>query len=234
MNKVPITFEVCIDSVAGALAAKQGGGDRLELCGDLSVGGVTPDFELVREVLAATDLPIMMMIRPRGGSFIYTPDEIKQMLAEIDAAKKLGVTGVVFGCLTAENKIDVALTQQLIDRARPLSVTIHRAFDEVTDPMQALTDVRNLGADRILTSGLAPTAAEGTDVLKRLIEKAGNVIIMPGAGVRPENARQILAETGATEIHGTASEPDADQPTGKATSADTVRAIREQCDLIAM
>ena len=230
MSNQRITFEVCIDSVAGALAAKEGGGDRLELCSALSEGGLTPSYGLVQQVIAATDLPVMMMIRPRGGNFVYSPAEIEVMLADIEAAKSLGVAGVVLGCLDAENNIDVELNRKLHERCGTLSATFHRAFDEVADPMLALSQIRELGFDRILTSGLEPSAEAGVGMIRRLVEASGELTIMPGAGVRPGNARQIIDATGAIEIHGTASEPDPSQPSLKITSAETVRAIRGKLD----
>ena len=230
MSNQRITFEVCIDSVAGALAAKDGGGDRLELCSALSEGGLTPSYGLVQKVVSATDLPVMMMIRPRGDNFVYSPSEIDVMVAEIVAAKSLGVAGVVFGCLDAENEVDINVNRKLLESCGTLSATFHRAFDEVADPMLALSRIRDLGFDRILTSGLAPSAEEGVATIRQLVEASGELVIMPGAGVRPENAGQIIAATGAVEIHGTASEPDLSQPGFKLTSVDIVRAIREQLD----
>ena len=230
MSNKSITFEVCIDSVAGALAAKEGGGDRLELCSALSEGGLTPSFGLVQKVVAATDLPVMMMIRPRGGNFVYTALETEVMLADIKAAKSLGVAGVVFGCLDADKSVDVERNRTLVDACDSLPATFHRAFDEVADPMHAFTQVRELGFTRILTSGLASSAEEGITVIRRLVEESGELTIMPGSGVRPENARQIINATGAIEIHGTASEADASQPGFKVTSVSTVAAIRQQLD----
>jgi len=231
MTNRQITFEVCIDSVDGAVAAQAGGGDRLELCDALDVGGLTPSRKLIQGVLAATNLPVMIMIRPRAGSFIYTPEEAEQMQTDISMAKELGVAGVVFGCLDENRMIETSLGARLLEQARPLSVTFHRAFDNVADPLESLSQLEDLGVDRVLTSGLAPSAAEGTELLRQMVAQSKNVIIMPGAGLRPDNARDIRLRTGATEFHGTASEPDSSQPSGRTTSEDTVRAIRRQLEL---
>ena len=220
-------FEVCIDSVAGAVAAEQGGADRLELCSALSEGGLTPSCGLVQKVVETTNLPVMMMIRPRGGNFVYSESEVSVMLADIDAAKTLKVAGVVFGCLSNDQEVDSRLCEKLLGCCDSLSATFHRAFDEVADPISSLAIVERLGFERVLTSGQAPTAVEGMPVLKSLVASAGDLIVMPGAGVRPENAGTIIAQCGATEIHGTASELDTAQPSLRVTSVATVRAIRQ-------
>ena len=227
-----ITFEVCIDSVAGARAAEQGGGDRLELCSALSEGGLTPSIGLVQQVALAANLPIMMMIRPRGGNFVYDDSEIRVMMDDIQAAKSLNVHGVVFGCLDPNRRIDLDLNRRLLACCRPLSATFHRAFDEVADPLQALAEIRQIGFDRVLTSGTAPTALAGVDLLRKLVAAAGDVVVMPGAGVRPENAATIIAGCGAREIHGTASETHPLQSSLRITSVETVASVRSALDQV--
>ncbi len=222
-----VLFEVCIDSVDGAIAATRGGADRLELCSALSEGGITPSFGLVQSVLEQTHLPVMMMIRPRGGSFVYSADEVAVMLRDIALAQKLGVAGVVFGCLEGDGALDIPTNETLIEAARPLAVTFHRAFDEAAvDPLAALDQLKGMGVDRLLTSGQKPSAEEGVERIRELIPRSDKVAVMPGAGVRPENAAEIIHATGATEIHGTASRF-CDQLQRKVTCEETVRAIRE-------
>lgn len=199
-------LEVCIDSVASANAAEKGGAQRVELCGNLVEGGTTPSSGMVQTVQLVSDLPIMMMIRPRGGDFLYSRQEFAVMERDIEEAKRLKVKGIVLGLLTADGKVDKARTARLIQRARPLQVTFHRAFDMTSDPMEALKALMDLGVDRLLTSGQAPTVPEGQELIAKLISKAkGKLIIMPGAGINEENIAQIQAETGAVEFHATGS-----------------------------
>ncbi len=201
-----VQLEVCIDSVASANAAEKGGAQRVELCGNLVEGGTTPSSGMVQTVQLVSSLPIMMMIRPRGGDFLYSRQEFAVMERDIEEAKRLKVMGVVLGLLTEDGKIDRSRTARLIQRARPLKVTFHRAFDMADDPMEALKALIDLGVDRLLTSGQAPTAPEGTTLLKQLINTAkGKLIIMPGGGLTEDNIAQVVAETGATECHATGS-----------------------------
>lgn len=218
-----VTFEVCIDSVANAIVAEQGGGDRLELCSALSEGGITPSAGLIEQVMKITSLPVMVMIRPRGGSFVYSDSEANVMLGDIALAKRFGVAGVVFGALTNDGKIDEPLNRRLLDAARPLSVTFHRAFDEVSDPLSALEQLNQLGFDRLLTSGQEETALAGANLISGLMKLTECMEIIAGAGVRPENAAAILEKTGVREIHGTAS-------TSGVTCRATVKAIRNAID----
>lgn len=230
MNPSPITFEVCIDSVEGAVAAKRGGADRLELCSALSEGGITPSYGLVQRVVATVDLPVMMMIRCRGGSFVYSDQELDVMLHDIEIAKTIGVHGVVFGILRDDDQIQLEANQQLIQAARPLEVTFHRAFDEpAVDAQATIVQLQNLGITRLLTSGQKDSAAEGVELIANLVKQSERVSIMPGAGVRPENAKGIIQATNAREIHGTASRF-CDSRQRKVTCEETVRAIRTQLD----
>jgi copper homeostasis protein len=201
-----ISLEVCIDSVASANAAEKGGAQRIELCGNLVEGGTTPSSGMVQTVQMVCSLPIMMMIRPRGGDFLYSRQEFAVMERDIEEAKRLKVMGVVLGLLTADGQIDHSRTARLIERARPLKVTFHRAFDMAQDPITALKVLINLGVDRLLTSGQAPTAEQGAPLIRQLVEKAeGKIIIMPGGGLNPGNIAQVASATGVSECHATGS-----------------------------
>ncbi|HET6621686.1 MAG TPA: copper homeostasis protein CutC [Dongiaceae bacterium] len=194
--------EICIDSVEGAIAAGEAGADRVELCANLLEGGTTPSLGLMEATIARSKLPVQVMIRPRGGDFLYSEIEIEMMVRDIAAAKAAGAAGVVFGCLTADGQVDGTLTRRLIQAARPLSVTFHRAFDVARDPLEALQTLIGLGIDRLLTSGQEPNALEGAPLIRRLIElAAGRLIVMPGGGIAARNAARVVRETGAGEIH---------------------------------
>jgi copper homeostasis protein len=194
--------EICIDSPTGAIAAEQAGAQRVELCANLMEGGTTPSLGLLEATIARTKLPVQMMIRPRGGDFLYSDIEVDMMLRDIAAAKKTGASGVVFGCLTAEGKVDATLTERLIAAARPMNVTFHRAFDVARDPAEALDILIALGINRLLTSGQEPNALEGGPLIRRMIERAaGRIIVMPGGGITARNVARVLQETGAAEIH---------------------------------
>lgn len=197
-----ITLEVCIDSVESALAAERGGAHRVELCDNLVEGGTTPSMGMIRTVSQHTHLDVMVMIRPRGGDFLYSDLEFETMAEDIRAVKDLGIRGIVLGLLTAEGHIDVGRTAQLVELARPLEVTVHRAFDMVVDPQRALTDLMAMGVDRILTSGQEAAAYEGRALIAALVKQAGERLsIMPGGGVNEENIRALIAETGVKECH---------------------------------
>ena len=200
-----MTLEICIDSIEAAIAAQAGGADRLELCGNLLEGGTTPTKSMVELCRQYSDLPIMMMVRPRGGDFLYSDYEFELMQKDIQLAKEMGVKGVVLGLLLEDGNIDVYRTRQLVELARPLEVTFHRAFDRVRNPYLALRELINLKVDRILTSGLKPTVPEGISLIKELIQQAGDeLIIMPGSGVNETNVADIIAQTGAREVHSSA------------------------------
>lgn len=196
-------IEICANSAQSCVEAEAGGAKRVELCAAIPEGGTTPSYGEIRMAQALTSaIDINIIIRPRGGDFLYTQAEIQSMLYDIEMAKELGIHGVVFGCLTKEGDIDVPLMKRLIDAAGTLSVTCHRAFDVCRDPMMALEQLIDLGCDRILTSGQQATAVEGIPMIARLVAcAAGRIIIMPGSGVRETNIAQIEAETGATEFH---------------------------------
>lgn len=196
-------IEICANSAQSCVEAEAGGATRVELCAGIPEGGTTPSYGEIRTALELTSrMDINVIIRPRGGDFLYTPAEIRSMLYDIDMCKQLKVHGVVFGCLTKEGDIDVELMRRLIEAARPLSVTCHRAFDVCRDPFLALEQLIELGCDRILTSGQQADAVKGIPLIAELVKKAaGRIIVMPGCGVRETNIEQIEAETGAKEFH---------------------------------
>ena len=201
-------FEVCANSVESCLAAQAGGADRVELCAGIPEGGTTPsygDIATARELLTHTRLHVI--IRPRGGDFLYTPLEQRIMLKDIENARRLGADGVVFGCLTPEGDIDIALMKQLLEAAQGMSVTFHRAFDVCRQPKQALETLIQLGCQRILTSGAQPTAEQGIPLLKELQAQAdGRIILLAGCGVNENNIARIASETGIREFHFSARE----------------------------
>jgi copper homeostasis protein len=189
-----VLIEICVDSVASAVAAERGGAKRLELCSDLLEGGITPSAGMIDLVRAKVSIAIQVMIRPRGGDFCYTADEFEIMRHDIEMAKKLGADGVVFGILDADGNVDTQRSRELVELARPLDVTFHRAFDMSVDLLRSLADVCATGANRILTSGGEQTA----DLVRAA---RGRIAIMPGSGIKPENARRVLEESGVREIH---------------------------------
>lgn len=196
-------IEICANSAQSCVEAEAGGATRVELCAAIPEGGTTPSYGEIRMAQKMTStIHINVIIRPRGGDFLYTPVEVESMLYDLDMAKRLNVHGVVFGCLTKEGDIDVPLMRKLIDASGALSVTCHRAFDVCRDPFVALEQLIELGCDRILTSGQQPDAVRGIPLIRELVQRAdGRIIIMPGAGVRSTNIARIEAETGAKEFH---------------------------------
>lgn len=201
-------FEVCANSVESCLAAQAGGANRVELCAGIPEGGTTPSYgeiSMAREVLDITRLHVI--IRPRGGDFLYSPMEVKTMLKDIEMAKHLGVDGVVFGCLTTNGEIDFTVMQELMKASQGLSVTFHRAFDVCRNPKEALEQIIELGCHRILTSGQQATAEQGIPLLKELQEQAaGRIILLAGCGVNEKNIARIALETGIQEFHFSARE----------------------------
>ncbi len=197
-------IEGCVDSYASAAAAVRGGADRLELCADLAVGGTTPSpalFELIRRDF---DVRINVLIRPRFGDFLYDPWELEQMAREIDRFRDMGANGVVIGVLTPEGKLDRARMGRLMERAVGMEVTLHRAFDMTRDPYAALEAAVALGCRTILTSGQAPSAWEGVELLGELHRRAaGRIDIMAGSGVKRGNIRDIYEKTGIRSYHTT-------------------------------
>ena len=195
-------LEVCCGDLQSVRAAIEGGAHRVELCEALELDGLTPS-EAMMESAIGMGIPVQVLIRVREGDFVYSKDEICKMRNDIRLARKLGAAGVVIGALMPDGSIDEEAIRCMMDEAEGLSVTFHRAFDVCHEPEEALEKIISLGCHRLLTSGQAPTAEQGIPMLKKLIEQAdGRIIIMPGAGVNPQNASRILEETGALEIHG--------------------------------
>ncbi|MCL2414334.1 MAG: copper homeostasis protein CutC [Bacteroidales bacterium] len=204
--KRPIIIEVCADSVESALIAQVAGAHRVELCTNLPEGGTTPSLGVLNLARKRLSIKLYVLIRPRGGDFLYNDLEFEIMKSEIEHCGKIGCDGVVIGMLNSDGTVDMPRNRELIEIAKRYSmgVTFHRAFDHCVDFFQGLEDVIQLGCERILTSGGQKTAVEGIPILAQLIEKAYNRIsIMPGAGITPENIAEIIEKTGATEIHGT-------------------------------
>ncbi len=197
-----VVVEAAVETVDAALAAEDAGVDRLELCADLANGGTTPDLQLIEAVRAATGLPVMVMVRPRPGNFVYSAAEIDGMTRDIEAIGKLEPAGLVTGAITADGELDLPAIKRLIGAAQGTSVTFHRAFDRLANPLGALESLIELGVDRILTSGGAKSASEAVDQLADLIERArGRIVILVGGGVRAHNVREIIERTGAREVH---------------------------------
>lgn len=200
--KKDLLLEISVESLPAAAAAERGGADRIELCGDLSVGGLTPDPALLRAVRQQIQIPIFVMIRARAGDFVYSSAEFAQMKESIAEARVLGTDGVVFGILKPDRTVDIERTRELVEVAQPLPVTFHRAFDACPNLSQALEDVMQSGASRILTSGGAASAPEGSAKIKMLIAAARQrITIIPGAGINSGNILQLAAATRAMEFH---------------------------------
>lgn len=197
-----LLLEICVDSIESAIAAQEGGAARVELCDNLLEGGTTPSAGMIEIARQHLRIGLHVMIRPRGGDFCYSDNEFEVMKRDVLIAKQLGTDGVVFGLLKPDHTVDLERTRCLVQLARPLQVTFHRAFDLATDSFQALEDIISLGIERILTSGCATTALDGLPLITRLVQAAADrIIIMPGSGITPQNVRTILAASGAAEIH---------------------------------
>jgi copper homeostasis protein len=196
--------EACVESFEEAKQAEKNGANRIELCADLHLDGLTPSFELMKKCCSNLDIPIMVMIRPRAGDFVYSNKEIEQMKLEIDLAKKAGVAGVVFGILTPSNEIDIINTQTLATYAQPLSITFHKAIDELKNPVEGVRLLLKIeGITRILTSGGEITAKEGMQTLREMITASKNKITVLVAGrVSNKNINEIQKLTGSNEFHG--------------------------------
>ena len=240
-------FEVCANGVESCVAAQEGGADRVELCAGIPEGGTTPSYgeiKVARRVLSRTRLHVI--IRPRGGDFLYTPLELERMEEDIRVCRELGADGVVIGCLRADGSLDTDANLRLVEAAGGMSVTFHRAFDRCKDPLRALDELCRMGISRVLTSGQQPTAQQGIPLLRQLHEAAwGRIAILAGCGVNEHNIREIHERTGVSEFHFSARIPrtslmqyinpdvymgdkNADEGTLMYTSAERVRATIAQ------
>ena len=200
-----IKLEVCCDSLDSVQAAVRGGASRIELCSALTEGGLTPAIGMVREALRLSPLPIHVLIRPRGGDFLYSSAEWQAMRDDVAAMRDLGAHGVVIGGLLADGRIDVDHTAQLVAEAGLLSVTFHRALDMSSDPEAGIASLCEIGIHRLLTSGTAATALEGGARIAQWQQQFGQrIILMPGCGVNSKNVAEVIRQTGATEIHASA------------------------------
>jgi copper homeostasis protein len=194
--------EICVDSVAGVRAAKAAGAQRVELCADLLEGGITPSAGMIRQARKISGVDLNVMIRPRGGDFLFDEDEFAAMRADIETAKGEGANGVVIGLLTAAGEIDVDRTRELVALARPLSVTFHRAFDVAAEPFRSIETLIALGVDRVLTSGQEPSVLEGVPLIVELMKRAGErIVVMPGGGITARNFERIVEAAKPREIH---------------------------------
>ena len=195
-----VRSEVCVQSTAGARAAAAGGAHRIERCPPLELGGLTPSAGLIEAVVDVIDTHVL--IRPRAGDFVYDKYEIRVMAKDVEHAVDKGAVSVVIGALTVDGDIDVPAMTRLLNAAENVPVTFHRAFDSTRDPLAALDDLMELGIDRLLTSGGRPTAEEGLGLLSELVARGGDdLLVMPGSGITPANAANIVTVTGAREIH---------------------------------
>lgn len=201
------TFEICANSAESCVAAQAGGAHRVELCASMPEGGTTPSFGEIRLARKLIDIRLHVIIRPRGGDFLYTPLELDIMEEDIHMARQAGADGVVFGCLTPEGDLDMPAMRRLMKISEGMSVTFHRAFDYVRSPKQVLEHLIDLGVNRVLTSGQQPTAMQGASLLAELVRQAaGRIVIMPGCGVNEWNIAELAACTGASEFHFSARE----------------------------
>lgn len=198
----PVIIEICVDSVASAIAAERGGAARLELCSGLVEGGTTPSAGMIESVRNKVSIGVQVIIRPRPGDFCYEEEEFEIMRKDIQIAKDLRADGVVLGILDSNGYVDIARTRELVELARPMNVTFHRAFDMSADLFRALEDACAAGVDRILTSGGEQNCLLGADTIARLVKAAGQrITIMAGRGIDESNAAGIVERTGVSEIH---------------------------------
>ncbi|WP_375752764.1 copper homeostasis protein CutC [Vibrio sp. HN007] len=195
-------IEVCIDNLESLHNAVNGGATRIELCSSLALGGLTPSYGMMKQAAKISTVPVYAMIRPRQGDFLYDSDDIESMMEDIHMAKKAGMDGVVFGLLTADGHVNIEACQKLMQAASGLGVTFHRAIDHCRDYVKAIEDIKSLGCERVLTSGLKSNALEGTKTIAHMTQLAGNQLsIMAGAGVTADNAAEIISVTGIKEVH---------------------------------
>jgi copper homeostasis protein len=195
-------LEVIAFDLASCAVAATAGANRIELCANPQEGGTTPSMGMMKLAREITPLPLFPIIRPRGGDFLYSEDEFACMQADVQMAKQIGCDGVVIGLLNSDGTIDRDRTQRLVELAYPMEVTFHRAFDRTREPLEALEAIIQIGCTRVLTSGQHPTALEGSEIIKKIVDAADErIIIMPGSGVRSSNLELLHQQTGATEFH---------------------------------
>jgi copper homeostasis protein len=195
-------LEICVFNINTAIAVEKAGADRIELCENYSNGGTTPSYGYLKSVRETINIPVFPMIRPRGGDFFHTTEEIEIIRKDILICKELGFQGVVFGLLNQDGTIDKDNTARLVEAAYPLSVTFHRAFDRCKSPLEALETIIDCGCTRILTSGQTPKVTDGLPLVKSLVDQAnGRIIIMPGSGLNSNNVKHIIETTDVTEVH---------------------------------
>ena len=199
------TLEILAYNLDSCSIAEDAGADRIEFCDNPGQGGTTPSAGAIRAAIRRARIPVFPMIRPRGGDFLYSDAEFEAMRYDIRACREMGAAGVVLGILTPEGNIDIPRSSALVELAYPMEVTFHRAYDHCREPIKALEDIIACGCSRILTSGQKPTAPEGADLIRVLVEKAGDrILIMPGAGIRAGNLAGLAEKTGAPEYHSSA------------------------------
>jgi copper homeostasis protein len=201
----PLFIEAAVESIGGVLAANDAGVDRIELCGTLLDGAVTPSIGLITRALALARVPVHVFVRPRLGSFVYDAEDVAVMRVDIEAARAAGAPGVVVGALTAKGEIDVPVMQELIAAARPMVVGCHRAFDQLADQTAGIEALIKLGVAVVLTGGGPGPALDGAEQLRRLVEQAaGRIDILAGGGVTAGNLRELITRSGVGQVHGKA------------------------------
>jgi copper homeostasis protein len=202
MPAVATAVEICVESLDEAVAAEAGGASRIELCASLDVDGLTPSPDLLAAVRHHLSIPVFVLVRPRAGDFAFNPGELAALRRAIMRVRVLGADGIVTGALTADGRVDEEAMPAIIEAARPLPVTFHRAIDRTPDPIAAIEALLSLGVDRVLTSGGAPTAREGARTLAAMVRRAGEALtVMAGGRVRADHAAQLVRDTGVRELH---------------------------------
>lgn len=198
-----MTIEICTPSKTSALHAAKAGADRIELCANLAIGGTTPSSDDIDYCTRQLGIRTHVLIRPRGGNFVYSPEEVAQIFHDIEQCKKLGASAVVIGFLNEDGSVNKQLTQRAVSLAAPMEVTFHRAFDECADWQSQLETIIACGCHRILTSGHCPNALEGKENLRAMVSQAaGRITILAGCGITPDNVREIITASGVSEVHG--------------------------------
>ena len=225
MNRKGFEIEICAGNIESVLAADNGGADRVELCENLSEGGTTPSYGSMVLSKEKCSLDVFVIIRPRGGDFVYTQIEFEVMLKDVQSALEIGVDGIVLGCLKPDGTVDLEKCSRLMEVAKGLPVTFHRAFDVTPNPFEALETIRSLGVNRILTSGQKNKAEDGMELIKKLQENAGTKLrIMPGSGINESNIQHIALSTGVNSFHASLRE-DMSENKYKVTRAKRVKAL---------